>query len=150
MDRQASFLANLRPFNTADHSPVALRVTVTAEPEARLLADWCALVTAAQHETRPGAGTLVDISAVRQVRSGYEPLYVFIHDGAELLGGVRLLRRHVPRVGWVAYLPDIPIIVDGLGPRRAMVLRRLTQGLLALERQYAGLFLEPPDDAGSS
>lgn len=115
-------------------------ISVVVGPDARLAA-WDRLVA-----STPGTDVArLSTGVAARGSAGYEPLYVLAFSGSELLGGVLLLRRRLPDLGWVAYLPHGPVLADNASAQRPMVLQRLTQALISLAGQHAALFVQPPD-----
>lgn len=117
-----------------------LTIAVVAGPDPRLAA-WDQLVA----NTPDNDVARLSTRETAREWSRYEPLYVLAFSGSELLGGVLLLRRRLPDVGWVAYLPHGPVLAEHVSAQRPMVLRRLMQALIPLASQHAALFAQPPD-----
>jgi lipid II:glycine glycyltransferase (peptidoglycan interpeptide bridge formation enzyme) len=118
-----------------------LTVTVTEDPGPELLAAWDQLVS------RTANSDVAQLSAWATLRrlADYEPLYVLATSGGEVLGGATLLRRRVPGLRKVGYLPYGPSIADDLVTIRASVREQLVDALHKLARSHAVLFVQPPD-----
>jgi lipid II:glycine glycyltransferase (peptidoglycan interpeptide bridge formation enzyme) len=104
-----------------------------------LLASWDGLV-----EKVPGSD-VSQLSAWAEVRraAGFEPLYAFARDGAELVGGALVLRRKVPFVGDVGYVPYGPVVA--VNAEREAVVAALATGLREVACRTRGmLFIQPP------
>ena len=133
-------MSNLLADNDCKHGH-ALSVTLNPSPETDELAVWDELV-----RTVPGSD-VAQLSGWADVRraAGFEPLYLFVRRGAELVGGALVLQRRLPMVGMVGYVPYGPVVlpdVDG-EPLSAVVtaaLRRLAR------RTTRILFIQPPLD----
>ena len=118
-----------------------LTMVVTSSPESQLLAAWDELVT---HTAGADVTQLSGWASVRRL-AGYEPLYLMAKSGSKLLGGAQVLRRKVPAVGLIGYLPYGPVLADDLGVTRSIVRRRLVDALTSIARSDAALFVQPPD-----
>jgi lipid II:glycine glycyltransferase (peptidoglycan interpeptide bridge formation enzyme) len=118
-----------------------LTVMVTEDPGPELLAAWDQLVS------RTANSDVAQLSAWATLRrlADYEPLYVLATSGNEVLGGATLLRRRVPGLRKVGYLPYGPSIADDLVTIRASVREQLVDALHKLARSHAVLFVQPPD-----
>src|ERR1700754_4815812 len=92
-------------------------IAIVTEPDPRLAA-WDQLVASTPD---PQLASLCGREAARD-SSGYEPLYILAFSGSELLGGVLLLRRQLPDLRWVAYLPHGPVLAECAARQRSMVL----------------------------
>ena len=119
----------------------ALSVTVNSSPEPGELAVWDELV-----RTVPGSD-VAQLSAWADVRraAGFEPLYLFVRRGAELVGGAQVLQRRLPMVGMVGYVPYGPVVLPGVDGEP------LSEVVAAALRRLAGrttkiLFVQPPLD----
>jgi lipid II:glycine glycyltransferase (peptidoglycan interpeptide bridge formation enzyme) len=124
-----------------EHGQPVLTVTLNPTPETGELAAWDELVG-----TVPGSD-VSQLSAWADVRrvAGFEPLYLFVRRGDELIGGALVLQRWVPVLGMVGYVPYGPLIspeVDGesLCAVLAVAMRRLAR------RTTRVLFIQPPLD----
>src|SRR5882757_8040071 len=115
-----------------------LTMTVTEDPGPELLAAWDQLVS------RTANSDVAQLSAWATLRrlADYQPLYVLATSGDEVLGGATLLRRRVPGLRKVGYLPYGPSIADDLVTIRASVREQLVH---TLARSHAVLFVQPPD-----
>jgi lipid II:glycine glycyltransferase (peptidoglycan interpeptide bridge formation enzyme) len=118
---------------------VALAVTLSHQPDASALAAWDELV-----RSFPGSD-VTQLSAWADVRraAGFEPLYMFLQQGAELAGGALVLRRRLPLLGEIGYVPYGPIISSDTDWHLAIA------GLAVALRRLAGqkmriLFIQPP------
>jgi len=118
-----------------------LTMTVTEDPGPELLAAWDQLVS------RTANSDVAQLSAWATLRrlADYQPLYVLATSGDEVLGGATLLRRRVPGLRKVGYLPYGPSIADDLVTIRASVREQLVDTLHTLARSHAVLFVQPPD-----
>jgi lipid II:glycine glycyltransferase (peptidoglycan interpeptide bridge formation enzyme) len=118
-----------------------LTVIVTEDPGPELLAAWDQLVS------RTANSDVAQLSAWATLRrlADYEPLYVLATSGNEVLGGATLLRRRVPGLRKVGYLPYGPSIADDLVTIRASVREQLVDALHKVARSHAVLFVQPPD-----
>jgi lipid II:glycine glycyltransferase (peptidoglycan interpeptide bridge formation enzyme) len=82
--------------------------------------------------------------------AGFEPLYVLVRRGAELVGGALVMSRRLPLIGEVGYVPYGPVIV--LDTDREPVIAVLVAALRRqAKRKMRMLFIQPPlggDDVG--
>lgn len=121
-----------------------VRVAVTANPDAELLAAWNDFVL-----NTPG-GDVHQLSAWARVRgaAGHRALYVLATgcDG-RILGGAQILRFRLPLVRDVAYFSSGPLIVPPCDERerarRALVITLNWLGRHA----FSALFIQPSDGA---
>ncbi len=113
-------------------------VEVVTDPDPGLLADWDAVV-------RGIAGSdVAQLSGWAQVRAeaGYRPFYLLARRRGVLVGGAQILRRTVPVLGGVGYLPYGPVVAAG--ESCAEVGRVLCEALGELPtRQVGALFVQP-------
>jgi lipid II:glycine glycyltransferase (peptidoglycan interpeptide bridge formation enzyme) len=118
-----------------------LTMTVTENPGPELLAAWDQLVS------RTANSDVAQLPAWATLRrlADYQPLYVLATSGDEVLGGATLLRRRVPGLRKVGYLPYGPTIADDLVTIRASVREQLVDTLHTLARSHTVLFVQPPD-----
>ncbi len=126
-----------------EHGQPALTVTLNATPETGELAAWDELV-----RTVPGSD-VSQLSAWADVRrvAGFEPLYLFVRRGEDLIGGALVLQRKLPVLGMVGYVPYGPLISPDMDPESlctvlAVALRQLAR------RTTKTLFIQPPLDGG--
>src|SRR5918912_4343034 len=84
----------------------ALTFVVSDDPGAEALAQWDALVAASPR------ADVSQLSAWAQLRAmvGYQPLYVLVWRGQDLVAGAQIFQRRFPVVGPVGYLPYGPLI----------------------------------------
>src|SRR5512139_834103 len=116
----------------------SLLVTVTRQPD-------LSAVTACDDLVRKLPGSDVgQLSAWANVRrtAGFEPLYVFVRRGRDLVGGALAMGRRLPLVGEVGYVPYGPVIStdadrDAVAAELAAALRRLTRRTMRM------LFVQP-------
>ncbi|MCW2690750.1 MAG: hypothetical protein JWR37_5640 [Mycobacterium sp.] len=116
-----------------------LSVTLTRQPDTSALATWDGLVRNA-----PGSD-VAQLSAWADVRraAGFEPLYVFVQRGAEVVGGAVVLGRRLPLVGEVGYVPYGPVL--SLDADRDRVIAVLAAALRRIaHRKTRMLFVQPP------
>jgi lipid II:glycine glycyltransferase (peptidoglycan interpeptide bridge formation enzyme) len=101
----------------------------------------------------PAETTAVDRSAARlsawaQVRGqcGFLPCYLLARRSGRVAGGALVLRRPLPILGVLGYLPNGPVIEPGAG--RAVVADALCTALADLATsQLTAVFVQPPQDA---
>ncbi len=116
-----------------------LAVTLTCQPDTAALTAWDELVRKV-----PGSD-VAQLSAWADIRraAGFEPLYVFAWQGAELVAGALVIRRRLPLVGEVAYVPYGPVIA--LDADREPVIGVLVAALHRLaDRRMRMIFVQPP------
>ena len=119
-----------------------LLVTVTQRPEAAALATWDALASSI-----PG-GDVAQLSAWAEVRRGanFEPFYLLASRGHQIVGGALILKRKLPVLGALCYVPYGPLISPEAD--RAAVVAVLTDALRQFARRKVMLlFVQPPLDA---
>ncbi|MFG1931586.1 lipid II:glycine glycyltransferase FemX [Mycobacterium sp. NPDC048908] len=116
-----------------------LSVTLTRQPDASTTAAWDELV-----QNVPGSD-VAQLSAWADVRraAGFQPLYVFVQRGIELVGGALVLGRRLPLIGEVGYIPYGPVVRpeadrDPVAIALATALRRLARTELRM------IFVQPP------
>ena len=112
---------------------------MTPEPDTSALVMWDELVRKV-----PGSD-VTQLSAWADIRrvAGFEPLYVFVRRGTELLGGALVIWRRLPLVGEVAYVPYGPLI--SVDADRGPVIAVLAAALRHLaHRRMRMLFVQPP------
>ena len=120
-----------------DGEPLA--VTLTRRPDESALASWDELV-----RNMPGTD-VAQLSAWADVRqtAGFEPLYVLVRRGAELVGGALVMSRRLPLIGEVSYVPYGPVIAQDTD--REPVIAALVAALRQLaDRRMRMLFVQPP------
>ena len=121
----------------------ALTVVVSDDPGAEALAQWDALVAASPR------ADVSQLSAWAQLRAmvGYQPLYVLVWRGRELVAGAQILQRRFPVLGPVGYLPYGPLIVPRIEGREQLC-GKLAGALAELaSRRVRMLFVQPPEGA---
>ncbi|MFG1931581.1 lipid II:glycine glycyltransferase FemX [Mycobacterium sp. NPDC048908] len=114
-------------------------VRLSCRPDTRELAKWDELV-----QNVPGSD-VAQLSPWAEVRrpAGFEPLYLFVQRGAELVGGALVLTRRLPLVGEVGYVPYGPVIA--FGAERDPVIAALGAAMRRLaSRKLRMLFVQPP------
>lgn len=111
-----------------------------AELDPELGAQWERLV-----DRQPGADVTQQLDWGRLRRSvGFEPSFVLAYRGRELVGGAQLLRKRMPVVGGIGYLPYGPLIFTDT--RRDKVRAALCAALRDLPGLgLRALFVQPPD-----
>src|SRR5690348_9311977 len=112
---------------------------VMDRPDVSALSRWDGLV-----DKVPGSD-VSQLSGWAEVRrgAGFEPLYVFVKHGADMVGGAMVLQRKVPVVGVVGYVPYGPVVA--VDADRAAVVAELSDALRALARGTTRmLFVQPP------
>ena len=120
-----------------DGEPLA--VTLTRRPDESALASWDELV-----RNTPGTD-VAQLSAWADVRqtAGFEPLYVLVRRGAELVGGALVMSRRLPLIGEASYVPYGPVIAQDTD--REPVIAALVAGLRQqADRRMRMLFVQPP------
>jgi glycosyltransferase involved in cell wall biosynthesis/lipid II:glycine glycyltransferase (peptidoglycan interpeptide bridge formation enzyme) len=116
-----------------------LSVTVTRRPDIPRLIRWDELV---RHTPGSDVAQLSEWADVRRA-AGFAPVYVFVSQGGELVGGAQVLTRRLPIVGGVGYLPYGPVIASGVD--RDVVIAVLASSMRRLTRKHVRmLFIQPP------
>ncbi len=119
-----------------------ISITISANPDAETLDSWDKLVAETANSD------VSQLSAWASVRrtAGFTPLYVFFHGGGQLVAGAQILRRRLPVLGFIGYLPYGPLIVPNV-PREP-VCHSLSDALRGMVgRSLRILFVQPPDGA---
>lgn len=121
----------------------SLSVLITPQPGRYVIGAWDRLVNASE------TGDVTQCSNWARFRGhfGFDPLYVMVFDGDELVGGAQVLYRRVPVLGRVGYVPLGPVIA-GNTPLRAEVRDALARELASIGRHHTRmLFVQPPEAA---
>jgi lipid II:glycine glycyltransferase (peptidoglycan interpeptide bridge formation enzyme) len=110
---------------------------LTARPGSAALREWDRLVAGT------GGSDVVQLSAWAEVRAplGFEPQYILVRDGGRLVGGAQALRRRLPLLGSLSYVPYGPVISGDAD--RDRVRGPLLDGLTALARRSRMLVVQP-------
>ena len=119
-----------------------LDVTLTRQPDPSTLRAWDALVR------NTSDSDVTQLSAWAKVRraAGFEPLYMLVQQGPELVGGALILTRRLPLIGEVGYVSYGPMIAPDI--RREPVVAALGAALRELaDRKIRMLFVQPPPGA---
>lgn len=105
-------------------------VVVGDNPVPEVPAQWDAMVTATPQ------ADVSQLSAWARLRAtvGYQPSYVLVWRGADLVADAQLLYRRFPVLGAVGYLPYGPLIAPAISSRK-QVCRELSDALAHLARQ---------------
>ena len=114
-------------------------VTLARDPDAATLSAWDVLV-----RDTPDSD-VTQLSEWAQIRrtAGFDPLYLFVRRGAELVGGALMLTRRLPLVGEVGYVSYGPMIAQH--EAREPVIAVLVSALRLLgDRRLKMLFVQPP------
>jgi lipid II:glycine glycyltransferase (peptidoglycan interpeptide bridge formation enzyme) len=117
-------------------------VALTRQPEPSTLRRWDALV----RDTSDSDVTQLSTWAKVRRAAGFEPLYMLVREGPELVGGALILTRRLPLIGEIGYVSYGPMIASDMerGPVVAVLgaaLRRLA------DRKIRMLFVQPPAGA---
>ena len=118
-------------------------VVVGDNPVLETLAQWDAMVTATPQ------ADVSQLSTWARLRGtvGYQPLYVLVWRGTDLVAGAQILRRRFPVLGLVGYLPYGPLVAPTIASREE-VCRELSDALAHIARQRLQmLFVQPPEGA---
>jgi lipid II:glycine glycyltransferase (peptidoglycan interpeptide bridge formation enzyme) len=132
----------VRMVRTMHEEPDDVSVTVSTSPDPSTLSAWDHLVS-----HTPGSD-VAQLSAWAQVRGqcGFLPCYLLARRSGRVAGGALVLRRPLPVLGVLGYLPNGPVIEPGVG--RAAVADALCTALADLAtRQLTALFVQPPHGA---
>ncbi len=136
-----SAVTEAEPFaNTTPMRPFAVRITTTGDPR------WDRLV-----DSTPGTD-VTQLTAWARVRAQarFAPLYLFVDDGDQLLGGGQILFRRLPLLGRVGYLAYGPVVASD-APDPAAVRAALVDALDRVgRRMLSALFVQPPEGAAVS
>lgn len=95
---------------------------------------------------RYAGADVTQLSGWGRLRSaaGFEPSYLLAFHGPTLVGGAQLLRRRLPLVGEIAYLPYGPLVFTAR--HRAKVREALCRALRDMTLlDLRALFVQPPD-----
>ncbi len=117
-----------------------ISVVVSENPGAEVVTEWDRLVTATP------ASDVTQLSAWARVRraAGFEPLYVLVRHGDQLVAGAQVLQRRVPFLGRLGYTAYGPVIAPET-PSRSEVVATLARALHGLGRKRLRmLFVQPP------
>jgi lipid II:glycine glycyltransferase (peptidoglycan interpeptide bridge formation enzyme) len=120
----------------------ALSVTLSERPAPTTLATWDALARSV-----PG-GDVSQLSSWADVRRGanFEPLYLLVYREDQIVGGALILKRKLPVIGALCYVPYGPLISPDAD--RAAVVAVLATALRQFaRRKLMLLFVQPPLDA---
>jgi lipid II:glycine glycyltransferase (peptidoglycan interpeptide bridge formation enzyme) len=115
-----------------------LAVTLTRRPDASALATWDELV-----RTTPGSD-VAQLSAWADVRrpAGFQPLYLLVRQGTELVGGALVMTRKLPLIGEVGYVSYGPMLA--LDNDREPAVTEMVAALRESKRKLRALFVQPP------
>jgi lipid II:glycine glycyltransferase (peptidoglycan interpeptide bridge formation enzyme) len=107
-------------------------------PRPDVLDEWDRLVE------RSRANDVAQLSTWAQIRgtSGYRPLYLFVRERGELLGGAQILCRRLPGFGTIGYLSHGPLVDPAA--ERTQIGPMVAAELAALARRLRMLFVQPP------
>jgi lipid II:glycine glycyltransferase (peptidoglycan interpeptide bridge formation enzyme) len=117
-----------------------ISVVVSDNSGAEVVTEWDRLVTATP------ASDVTQLSAWARVRraAGFEPLYVLVRHGDQLVAGAQVLQRRVPFLGRLGYTAYGPVIAPET-PSRSEVVATLARALHGLGRKRLRmLFVQPP------
>jgi hypothetical protein len=116
-----------------------LAVTLTRRPDASALATWDELV-----RTTPGSD-VAQLSAWADVRrpAGFQPLYMLVRQGTELVGGALVMTRKLPLIGEVGYVSYGPMLALD-NDREAAVAEMVAALRRESKRKLRALFVQPP------
>jgi lipid II:glycine glycyltransferase (peptidoglycan interpeptide bridge formation enzyme) len=116
-------------------------VTVSARPDADTLRRWDRLVATA---ARSDVAQLSSWAEVRR-QAGFAPIFVLARSADETVGGALVLRRRLPGLGGLGYVPYGPVLVEDAGDATADALCRALADLAG--RHLRALFVQPPQGA---
>jgi lipid II:glycine glycyltransferase (peptidoglycan interpeptide bridge formation enzyme) len=135
--RSRSIANSEKPPGRNSHS-----VILTCQPDTATLRAWDELVRKV-----PGSD-VAQLSAWADIRraAGFEPLYVFAWQSAELIAGALVIWRSLPLVGKVAYVSYGPVIAPDVD--REPLIAQLVAALRGIaDRQFRTVFVQPPSGA---
>ena len=120
--------------------PGVLSVIVDRSPGSAALRSWDEFVRSCPQSD------VAQLSGWARVRAlvGYEPLYVFVRNGARLVAGAQVLVRQIPLLGRFGYVPYGPLVAPA-ALRSTAVQETLATALAEVARQHRGLFVQPPE-----
>lgn len=121
----------------------AFLVSSSERPDRTKLAEW-------DHLVRSVAGSdVTQLSAWAEVRetAGFRPTYIFVECGEELHGGALVLRRRLPILGEIGYVPYGPVISAAADRTRVAAALAAALDRLA-RRKLKALIVQPPLEGG--